>query len=46
MAEVVQERTKYVVKYALRCENECAEGDSGFPESEEGPVGVCQTGKC
>ena len=33
--------TKDVVKYALRRENEGAEGDARVPQREEGPVDSC-----
>lgn len=34
-----QKRTKDVVKYALRRENECAKDDARLAQREEGPVG-------
>jgi hypothetical protein len=36
-----QKRTKDVVEYALRRENEGAEGDARVPQREESPVDSC-----
>ena len=36
-----QRRTKDIVEYALRRENEGAEGDARVPQRKEGPVDSC-----